>query len=219
MEELNLDYEIKFYKRTPLYVAPKELLEVWPTGMSPVLQIFEDGSTEPITLAESGHIISYLINNYDKEGKLTPATAEGKRMVDYYLHFAEGSLQPYLVSLLVGHLAGERSPWGVLFFVRQVMGKINSEYYGKRLITNLHFLDSQLEKKGGGYFVGDKLTGADIILDFPINDNIFGNKSRASMFGIKGTVEELFPNLAKWHKLTLIDPLRLKAVALEKSKL
>lgn len=219
MEELQLAYEIKVYRRTKDYTAPKELLDVWPTGTSPVLEIYKQGSQESIKLAESGHIIQYLIQHYDTEGKLTPNTAEGKQLADYYLHFAEGSLQPHLVSILVGLFAGQRAPWPANYLVKSIMSRLNSEYYLKRLITNLTFLDKQLEKKGGGYFVGDKLSGADIILDFPINNNIFSDLERTRLIGFQEDVTKLFPNLYKWHQLTTKEPLRIKAEQEEKAKL
>lgn len=50
-EELEVPYEIKFYKREPNQLAPKELLKVNPLGKAPVIT---DGD---VTLAESGAII------------------------------------------------------------------------------------------------------------------------------------------------------------------
>lgn len=219
LEELELPYEVKVYRRTKQYTAPKELLDVWPTGMSPVLEIYPEGSDKPIVLAESGHIIQYVIQHYDPKGKLVPDTPEGKQMADYYLHFAEGSLQPHLVSILVGHLALQRAPWPSSYLVKFIMSKINSEFYLKRLMTNLKFLDTQLGNKGGGYFVGDKLSGADIIMDFPINENLFSDMERVKMIGVNEDLSKALPNLYKWHLLTSKEPLRIKAEQEEKAKL
>lgn len=219
LEELELDFLLKVYHRVHGVIAPKELLDVFPTGMSPVLQIFKEGATEPLTLAESGHIIQYVIQHYDTKGKLTPTSEAEKEKVDYFLHFAEGSLQPHLVSLLVGEIAGQRAPWPANYLVKTIMGKINSEYYLKRLKTNLQFLDDHLAKKGGGYFVGDKLTGADIILEFPVAQNVFSNEERAKQLGLDVSPSQIWPNLAKWSKLVLDEPLRKKALATEKANL
>lgn len=219
MEELNLDYELKVYLRTEGYTAPSELMKIWPTGMSPVLQIFKKDRPEPITLAESGHIVSYVIDHYDTEGKLVPETEEGKELVDYYLHFTEGSLQPHLVSILVGHFACQQSPWGVLFIVKQIVSRMNLEYYYKRLMTNLRFLDNRLKEKGGGYFVENKLTGADILLDFPLNENLFADPQKIKNMGFGEDMAAEFPHIAEWHRLTTNEPLRKKAVEIEKAKL
>ncbi|PVH15099.1 uncharacterized protein CXQ87_002934 [Candidozyma duobushaemuli] len=219
LEELNLDFSLKVYKRVGGVLAPKELLDVFPTGMSPVLQIFKEGETEPLTLAESGHIIQYVIRHYDTEGKLTPSSDAEKEKVDYFLHFAEGSLQPHLVSLLVGDVASHKAPWPASYLVKGIVGKINSEYYLKRLKTNLQFLDDVLAKKGGGFFVGDKLTGADIILEFPVGQNVFSNEQRARNLGLDVPPSKAWPHLYEWSKLVAGQPLRKKAVATEKANL
>ncbi|KAF3991483.1 hypothetical protein FT663_01342 [Candidozyma haemuli var. vulneris] len=219
LEELELDFSLKVYHRVKGVLAPKELLDVFPTGMSPVLQIFKEGASEPLTLAESGHIVQYVIQHYDTKGKLTPESDADKEKVDYFLHFAEGSLQPHLVSMLVGQVASQRAPWPTNYLVKGIMGKINSEYYVKRLKTNLKFLDDTLQKKGGGFFVGDKLTGADIILEFPVGQNIFGDEQRAKQLGLDVSPREAFPHLYEWSKLVAGEPLRKKAVATEKANL
>lgn len=54
-EELEVPYEIKYYRRGSDHLAPKELLNVHPLGKAPVIT---DGD---VTLAESGAIIrAYL---------------------------------------------------------------------------------------------------------------------------------------------------------------
>ena len=50
-EELGVPYDLKKYERTPEQVAPKELAEVHPFGISPI--IVDEG----ITLIESGAIV------------------------------------------------------------------------------------------------------------------------------------------------------------------
>ncbi len=54
-EELEVPYEIKFYSRNSMMLAPKELSDVHPLGKSPVIT---DGD---VTLAESGAIIGELV--------------------------------------------------------------------------------------------------------------------------------------------------------------
>ena len=48
LEELGIEYDIKFYKRQPDMLAPPELLQVHPLGKSPV--ITDNGKT----IAETG---------------------------------------------------------------------------------------------------------------------------------------------------------------------
>lgn len=187
--------------------------------MSPVLVVYRNGSTEPYKVAESGHIVTYLARNYDPKGILAPKTKDDLELVDYYCHFAEGSVQPHLVSMLVGLMAQKRAPWPTGYLVGAIMSKINSEFYFKRLHTNLKFLDLQLEQKGGGYFVGNKLSGADIILDFPINENLFGGQERIKALGIKLDLKKDLPNLYKWHQLTMKEPGRVRAIEKERATL
>lgn len=209
---MGLNYEIKTYKRTKQHLAPEELKEIFPTGMAPILQVFKPGREEPITLAESGHIILHLVHHYDPNNKLGGQTDEEKELIDYYLHFAEGSLQPHMVSMLVGDIACRNTPWPFQFFSRTLTGKMNSQYYLKRLQTNLQLLEDRLAKKNGGYLVGERLSAADIILDFPINENLFETPSRIHLIDL--ALE--YPNLYKWHQLTAKEPLR--ATAREKAK-
>ncbi len=67
LEELGVEYEIKFYKRDKTTsLAPPELLAVHPLGKSPVI------TDDDITVAESGAIAEYLVGKYD-DGSLRPA--------------------------------------------------------------------------------------------------------------------------------------------------
>ncbi|OBA22429.1 glutathione S-transferase [Metschnikowia bicuspidata var. bicuspidata NRRL YB-4993] len=201
LEELDVEYEMKSYHRTSEGLAPPELKAVWPLGLSPVVQVFRPGAAKPLTLAESGQIVLYLISHYDPQGKFRPESEDDQVLVDYYLHFAEGSLQCHLVSLLVNYVACQRAPWGLGWLVKSIMGKINGFYYLKKIRTAYAFLDQQLEEKNGGYFVGNKLTGADFILDFPVNENLFANPARLEEMGAGVNGERDFPRLAEWNKL------------------
>lgn len=217
LQELNLNYEIKVYPKTLNGVGSEELLEVFPTGVSPVLTIIREGR-EPKTIGESGHIVSYLIENFDPSGKFKPVTEDDKELMDFYLHFSEASLQSHLISMFVGSVARKQVPWPISIITDQLLLKMNSAYYAKKLNINFKYLDSQLEKKGGGYFVGDHLTGADFMLDFPINACLFVGLDLSREIA-SGDVKEEFPNLYEWHQMILKEPARLEAEKKAKSKL
>ena len=105
LEELGLDYEIKRYQREPSMQAPASLRAIHPLGKSPVIT---DGDN---TLAESGAILEYLAETYG-EGKLKPATGTPEHLrYRYFLHYAEGSLMPYLFMKLVFGRLPSRVPW------------------------------------------------------------------------------------------------------------
>lgn len=92
-------------------LAPPELKDVHPLGKSPIVSI-ESGSTPtPMVLAESGLIAEYLIDHFaprlaperyaeGKEGQVGGETESWLRY-RYFMHYAEGSLMPYLVVALL----------------------------------------------------------------------------------------------------------------------
>ena len=96
LEELELPYEIVKYERDrKTLLAPASLRAIHPLGKSPVIT---DGDA---TLAESGAIIEYLVDTHGK-GRLVPAPGTpAYRHYRYFMHYAEGSLMPFLVMKLV----------------------------------------------------------------------------------------------------------------------
>ena len=81
-----------------------------------------------------------------------------------------------------------------------LMGGIDDAFYIPDLKKNLKYLENIIHKqheKGSKYFVGDKLSGADIILEFPVITNIFQNKRGAEQLGA-GDVEKEYPHLNQW---------------------
>ena len=97
LEELGVDYEIKLYKRDPkTNLAPDELKAIHPLGKSPLIT---DGGK---VVAESAVIVNYLIRNYDKDNRFSSTQdSDAAQQTEYWLHFDEGSLMPYLVMSLV----------------------------------------------------------------------------------------------------------------------
>jgi glutathione S-transferase len=94
LEELNIPYELKLYKRSPLF-SPPELQAVYPLGASPVLEDLTDAAN-PIKIAESGAICEYIIQKY-ANGRLALGP-EHKNFADYlyWFHFSNATLQPAL---------------------------------------------------------------------------------------------------------------------------
>lgn len=217
---MKLEYELKVYKRTKDYRAPPELSEIHPLGKSPVIEIFKAGKSKPIVLAETGYMIDYLLRNYDTEKRLVPDNEDDRELVSYYLQFAEGTLQPFLVSLLVNNMAKKLAPFGAGFLVNKVVLQINSAYYGPELVKSLDYLENNLKNSPGKYFVGDKLTGADIILSFPVYENVFSDPQRASeMAPGKIDIPTRFPTLKAWSDMISKEPNLVKANEIIKAKM
>ena len=94
LEEIGAPYEIKFYDRDPATnLAPPELLAVHPLGKSPVIE--DDGRI----VSESGAIVEYLVDRADRLGP--PSRRDDALAYRFWLHYAEGSLMPPLLLLLV----------------------------------------------------------------------------------------------------------------------
>ena len=161
-EELGLDYEIRHYQRDPeTRLAPPSLRDVHPLGKAPLVTI------DDLVLAESGAIIDYVIRHFG-DGQLLPApeSPEGVRY-SYWLHYAEGSLMPLLLLSLV-FTKVETAP--MPFFLRPVAkgiaGKVRESFITPNLERNLVYLDAELARHT--WFAGEAMSGADIMLSFPI---------------------------------------------------
>ncbi len=146
LEEMGTPYEIVKYQRmSPVPLAPPELKAVHPLGKSPVI---EDGKRK---IAESGAIVEYLIDTYGK-GKFKPAEGSDEhwKYIEW-MHFAEGSaMLPLLMALYTGMLGDAAAP---------LKPRVDSE-----IANHLSYMESAIE--GRDFFVGNELTGADIMLLF-----------------------------------------------------
>ncbi|MEH1782544.1 glutathione S-transferase [Nostoc sp.] len=149
LEELGIEYEIKFYERDPkTMMAPESLRQVHPLGKSPVIT---DGD---LTIAESGAIIEYLVNRYGN-GQLVPASGTPEHLrYTYWLHYAEGSAMPLLVMRLVldNFGAGDSS--------------VVSGFVTPQIKLHFDYIESELRKNT--WFAGEEFTAADIQMSFPL---------------------------------------------------
>jgi glutathione S-transferase len=88
-EELGLEYKLVRHTRDPgTMLSPPELKALHPMGSAPVI---EDGGAP---LAESGAVVEYILAKYGR-GRLAlgPGAPEFADYL-YWLHFANGTLQP-----------------------------------------------------------------------------------------------------------------------------
>ena len=147
LEELNLSYEIQYYQRDPVTnLAPDALCQVHPLGKSPLIE--EDGQV----IFESGAIVEYLCERHGG-GALVPArgTDSHIRYLEF-MHFAEGSaMTPILLNLYTARLGEAAAP---------LHPRIHQQ-----LDSHFTFMENSLAATG--WFVGDHMTGADIMMSFP----------------------------------------------------
>ncbi len=162
LEELGLEYDLKYYERDPkTMLAPASLRQVHPLGKSPVIT---DGE---LTIAESGAIIEYLIERYGN-GKLIPPPSTPERLrYTFWLHYAEGSAMPPLLLKLVFDKI-EESP--MLFLVRPLVMVISkgakSSFIEPQIKQHLDYQEAELGKSL--WFAGNEFTAADIQMSFPL---------------------------------------------------
>lgn len=203
LDLLNLDYEVKIYLRHPeTWRGPLQLFDAHQLGKAPVLEVIFGDGRPPIKISELGFIIQYLLRYYDCQNILYPANLDQQLEVDYYLHYSEGSLQHIQMALLINSSAKHIAPFATKSVVKLVTKAINNGYYKHEWFLNMKYLEDRLEQNGTGFFVGDKLSGADVILSFPIYENVFDNlEGTKEILGDKVNIKKMFPNLFNWSRM------------------
>ena len=171
LEELALPYEVVRYARDPkTMLAPPSLRKVHPLGKSPVIED-EGPAGNHRVLAETGAIVEYLVEK--AEGRLgPPANRDAVLRYRQFLHYAEGSMMPPLLALLVVNrlgLLGRPARKPLLAMFRQ----------------HLDWLESELAERA--WFAGDEFTAADVMMSFPLE----ASRQRAGL-------GPSHPNLMDW---------------------
>jgi glutathione S-transferase len=161
LEELALPYEIVKYARDPkTLLAPASLRAIHPLGKSPVIT---DGDA---TLAESGAILEYLVDTYGKGGFSPAPGTPGHRHYRYFMHYAEGSLMPFLVMKLVFNKIRTDAPILVRPIAKAIAGQVGRQFLDPNLASHLAFLAEHLAKHE--WFAGDAFSAADVQMSFPV---------------------------------------------------
>ena len=161
LEELGVPYELKLYKRDPkTMLAPPELAKIHPLGKSPV--ITDDGET----IAESGAILEYVADKYG-DGKLVPAKATPAFATHrYFMHYAEGSLMPFLVMRIVFNRVRTAAPFLVRPIAKAIANNVEKQFITPNLDKHVAFLDGALATSA--WLTGDELSLADIQMSYPL---------------------------------------------------
>ncbi|KAL2135267.1 hypothetical protein VTI74DRAFT_9147 [Chaetomium olivicolor] len=227
LEELQIPYELEIYHRQKSMLAPPELKKVHPLGKSPVITITAPGASEDIVLAETGFIVKYLCDHFSsgktlvpqrwkdgREGKVGGETEEWMRY-EYLLHYIEGSFMPTVVlNFILSGLKGNSVP----FFVRPLTTLVANQAISMLVFPNMkrHFamMEQLLETSpgGGSYICGRHLTGADIMLSYPL---IAGKGGAFDSMGNweKGSFQEAFPKLQAYIERLAEEPGWKRSVA------
>ncbi len=181
LEELGLQYEITKYARDlETSLAPPELRKLHPLGKAPIVT---DGEK---TLAESGAIVEYLIDNYD-DGRLRPADGTSLRLsYNYWLHYAEGTFMPLMIlSLIISRIETAPMPFFAKPIAKGIAAKVRSGYLDANVKCNLDFMEASLGSSP--WFCGDELTAADIQMSFAVE-----------AAAVRTNLSDDYPNLASY---------------------
>ena len=160
LEELGLAYEVKRYERTKDLQAPPELKKVHPLGKSPV--ITDDG----FTIAETGAIVEYVLAKGGGGRLMPPQGTDAYWKARHFLHYAEGSAMPPLFLMLVLSMIPERAPFFAKPILRASMEKVDAMLVRPQLALHLDHWEASLGETG--WFAGDQLSVADIMMSFPV---------------------------------------------------
>lgn len=159
LEELGLEYEIKHYKRLPTLAAPPELKAVHPLGKSPVLT---DGD---LTIAESAVILDYLQTTYDSKNHFKPQNPQDLMQYNYWMHYAEGSLMPYLVMTLVMTNMPKHVPFLIRPIAKKISEGVRGGFINPRLKEHSAFLEDYFSQHD---YAAGEFSFADIQMSFPV---------------------------------------------------
>jgi glutathione S-transferase len=162
LEELELDYEIKTYKRDKNMRADPALKQVHPLGKSPVVV------TDGVALAESAAILEYLVDL--GEGALQPQTPQERQNVRYWLHFAEGTLIPTLLMSLVHSTAIEKVPFFIKPLLKGILGSIDGAFTNPEIVGNMAFVEQTLAEQP--WLAGENFTAADIQMSYGLQAGV-----------------------------------------------
>ena len=180
LEELELDYDVERYDRDKkTMLAPPELKKVHPLGKSPVIS--DDGRT----LIETGAIVEYLVA---KAGGTLGAPAHVDEALRYrqFLHYAEGSMMPPLLSILVIERLG-------------ILGRPARKPILAMFASHLRWLNDELFERP--WFAGNSFTAADVMMSFPLE----AAKQRAGL-------DDRYPNLLAWLDTIHARPAYVRAL-------
>ncbi|KAJ4383140.1 Glutathione S-transferase 2 [Neurospora sp. IMI 360204] len=185
LEELGVPYKVTAIDITKDVQKEPWFLEINPNGRIPALtDKLEDGT--PISLFESGAIMQYLVDRYDKDHKVSyPHGSKEYYETLSWLFWQMGGLGP---------MQGQAN-----HFTRYAPEKIQYgiDRYQNETRRLYRVMDAHLAKNEKGYLVGDRPTIADF--------SCWGWVAIHGWSGIKD-FETQFPNLNAWLNRLLERP-------------
>ncbi|KAF2232578.1 glutathione S-transferase [Viridothelium virens] len=193
LEELGVPYETKLMDFGDLKKEP--FISLNPNGRVPAI---EDPNTG-YKLFESGAIVEYLLEQYDKNNKLQYTSGEEKYLAKSWAFFQISGQGPYF---------GQKA-WFTHFHHEKLPSAV--ERYANEIKRVTSVIDAHLAKTGKQYLVGDKITYADLS---------FVPWQQAVPFLLGEEAEKLekdYPHYVAWNK-RLNERESVKKIAADKAK-
>ncbi|KAK0391244.1 hypothetical protein NLU13_0745 [Sarocladium strictum] len=210
LEELELPYE-KIDISDPK--ADSFTSTINPNGRLPAIK---DPNTD-ILLWESGAIIEYLIEKYDKEGKLTPAGDKDKWLAKQYLFFQVSGQGPYYGQMVWYNYFDKNNPEAKKRYddqVERVIMVLNSILKGKKYLVSDTLYGKPLSPwRAELLLTSCHRTYADLSF-VPWTLAISGFKDIMESW----EVEKKYPDYLAWHARLLERPSVRKVYGLDKSE-
>lgn len=105
-------------------------------------------------MEQSGAIIEYLVDTYDKQGRLTYDTLPEKYQIKSWLCF---------------QMSGQGIDFGYAIHFRRTAQEMALEWFRNKIKRIVDVLDKHLKRSETGFLVGDRITYADLAF-VPWND-------------------------------------------------
>lgn len=183
LEELGVPYEVQNWDFSEIKTPKFEKLN--PNGRLPAI---EDPNTG-IILWESGAIVEYIVETYDKDHKFTYTSTPEKYQLKQWLHFQMSGQGPYF---------GQAFWWH--HYYPEVFQPARDRYVNE-VIRVASVIEKHLTATGSEYLVGDKYTYADLSF-IPWFDIAFG----------QGWLKEDDTAFGKWYKRIRQRPVSVEAM-------
>ncbi len=158
LEELQVPYDVKFYKRDKQLLAPPELRAVHPLGKSPIIT---DGGR---AIAETGAIMEYLLSAHG--GGLVPTDPDDRLNYIYWMYAAEGTFMTPLLLKLIAEGIRRRTPWPVKPVGWAIAGTLDKTLIKGQLAAIFDLWENALSRTP--WFAGANFSAADIMMSFPV---------------------------------------------------
>lgn len=180
LEELGVEYTLKKYNRDPVtHAAPPEYVEVSPLGTAPVI------THGDLVLAETSAIIEYILDVYSNDDVRPVIGSQFRTQYLFWFHAAQGSVMPLMLMDSLFRIIQEKVPALLNLIVRPVLTKASEGFIKVRMDKLLEQAEKTLNTSD--WFGGDQLTGADILLIYPIE-----------VANARGYLNARHPNTQSW---------------------